>query len=356
MSIARLVAFTSLAACTLAHAQDCAPNPPAGVSVSNTGPCGSPLVISWSPSPGALAYQIFRGTTPNFADAVQRGVSGGSPIQDGSVPPLVPQYYWIRAFNDCGVSDPAGGASSMRLATPATPTNVRASDASTCNSVVVTWNASMGAQTYRVYRSTSASSSGATLVATVPDPEFWDPSAPAGILLYYFVDAGNGCGRSALSSPDTGRRGSTANFRRQPSDATVDAGDTVRLVSWAEGNSMYHWMLNDVPLSDIPGRISGTTSTELSIANVTPADAGAYSLVAVTPCGTITSRQAILTVNDGATCPADFNQDGGVDGTDVEVFMLAWEGGAPEADVNLDGGIDGSDVEVFFVAWSAGGC
>ena len=55
-------------------------------------------------------------------------------------------------------------------------------------------------------------------------------------------------------------------------------------------------------------------------------------------------------------CPADFNQDGGVDGADVDAFFAAWENGLPEADTNLDGGVDGSDIDTFFVAWEAGGC
>jgi len=55
-------------------------------------------------------------------------------------------------------------------------------------------------------------------------------------------------------------------------------------------------------------------------------------------------------------CPADFNQDGGVDGDDVEAFFAAWSSSESAADVNFDGGVDGSDVEVFFAAWSAGGC
>ena len=57
-----------------------------------------------------------------------------------------------------------------------------------------------------------------------------------------------------------------------------------------------------------------------------------------------------------APCPADFNQDGGVDGSDVESFFLAWESGDTVADVNFDGGVDGSDIETFFVAWQNGGC
>jgi len=55
-------------------------------------------------------------------------------------------------------------------------------------------------------------------------------------------------------------------------------------------------------------------------------------------------------------CYADFNNDGGVDGADIEVFFSAWEGGSFDADVNDDGGVDGQDVGTFFSAWSRGGC
>jgi hypothetical protein len=54
------------------------------------------------------------------------------------------------------------------------------------------------------------------------------------------------------------------------------------------------------------------------------------------------------------TCIADFNQDGGVDGQDVETFFLAWEAADSSADLNRDGGVDGGDVEAFFHAWEAG--
>ncbi|MCX5689366.1 MAG: PEP-CTERM sorting domain-containing protein [Planctomycetota bacterium] len=57
-----------------------------------------------------------------------------------------------------------------------------------------------------------------------------------------------------------------------------------------------------------------------------------------------------------STCPADFNADRGVDGSDIDAFFSAWEAGDGSADVNLDGGVDGSDIGVFFEAWEAGGC
>ena len=55
-------------------------------------------------------------------------------------------------------------------------------------------------------------------------------------------------------------------------------------------------------------------------------------------------------------CPADYNQDGGVDGQDVDAFFADWENGEMLADVNQDGGIDGQDVQYFFEVWEAGGC
>jgi hypothetical protein len=62
------------------------------------------------------------------------------------------------------------------------------------------------------------------------------------------------------------------------------------------------------------------------------------------------------TVGTCPACPADFDQDGGVTGADVEAFFLAFEAGDPCGDTDLDGGVTGADVEAFFVAFENGGC
>lgn len=56
------------------------------------------------------------------------------------------------------------------------------------------------------------------------------------------------------------------------------------------------------------------------------------------------------------SCIADFNSDGGIDGTDIEAFFSVWESGQTCADTNADGGVDGGDIETFIIAWEAGGC
>jgi len=84
---------------------------------------------------------------------------------------------------------------------------------------------------------------------------------------------------------------------------------------------------------------------------------GNFRCIIANACGSVTSNGATLTVNCPCDlCPADFNQDGGVDGSDVGDFFAVWQGGGCDGDVNQDGGVDGSDVDTFFAAWSAGGC
>ncbi|MBS0195201.1 MAG: DUF642 domain-containing protein [Planctomycetes bacterium] len=73
-------------------------------------------------------------------------------------------------------------------------------------------------------------------------------------------------------------------------------------------------------------------------------------------CGIANSNPVALTVCACLTCPADFNQDGGVDGSDVAAFFDRWELGNCDADTNQDGGVDGADVDAFFEAWETGNC
>lgn len=61
----------------------------------------------------------------------------------------------------------------------------------------------------------------------------------------------------------------------------------------------------------------------------------------------------------GASCPtcaADFDQDGGVTGSDIGAFIAEWQAGATCADVDADGGVTGADLGAFFALFESGGC
>ncbi len=57
-------------------------------------------------------------------------------------------------------------------------------------------------------------------------------------------------------------------------------------------------------------------------------------------------------VNACPTCPADYDNSGGVDGDDITAFFADWQIGA--GDIDGSGGVDGDDIAYFFGRWQAG--
>ncbi|MBL9000121.1 MAG: hypothetical protein JNK25_03160 [Phycisphaerae bacterium] len=158
---------------------------------------------------------------------------------------------------------------------------------------------------------------GPLLLTWSADPVFADPLGPDGVPFSGDESVAVAVGSPAIDAGDTGRL--PVDIFDLDSD-----GDTDEVLPIdAAGNDRRS---DDLDTSD-------TGCCEAPVV-----DLGAFEYVTPPP------------------CPADFNQDGGVDGSDVEAFFLVWETGGEFGDVNRDGGVDGGDVEFFFLAWEAGGC
>jgi len=140
------------------------------------------------------------------------------------------------------------------------------------------------------------------------------------------------------------------NFAFTPEDVSVEAGDIVR---WENHDSIHHTATSQTGAGTlVPSGVFDSNMMGQGDAFEHRFDEpGVYYYFCV-PHGS--SMQGIVRVLP--RCPADFNRDGGVDGSDVEAFFVRWEAGESNADVNLDGGVDGADVEAFIVVWQAGGC
>ncbi len=176
-----------------------------------------------------------------------------------------------------------------------------------------------------------------------------------------------------------------ANFQnvlrvtQQPASGTICIADsrTFSIVAAGGGTLAYRWQIEepsapggwaDIANGDnsLPGdrsfSASGAATPQLTITRASGQDViqlghTARVRCAVTnACGSLNSNPATLTLCACLACPADFNQDGGVDGVDVQAFFASWEVGNCDADVNLDGGVDGSDVNSFFAVWEDGRC
>lgn len=134
----------------------------------------------------------------------------------------------------------------------------------------------------------------------------------------------------------------------QPESIDACTGTLVVLSVEATGTSVgYQWYKDG-------GVVLGENGPAISLDNVSELDAGEYFCRVSNTCTSIDTQTVV--VNVGSCCPADFNQDGGIDGSDVIAFFSAFEAGDQSADVNLDGGINGDDVEYFFQVFEAGGC
>ncbi|MEY3232332.1 MAG: hypothetical protein RL689_2421 [Planctomycetota bacterium] len=165
---------------------------------------------------------------------------------------------------------------------------------------------------------------------------------------------------------------------QQPVSVTACATEPVEVTVAATGirPPSYRWQVRDLsmpggwkPIDDGPVLIAGvgvataagTATPTLTLTDLTPAwrastvvNARGVRCVVSGQCpGSpgVTSASALV-----YRCPADLNCDGGIDGSDIDVFYSLWEAGDQSADINFDGGVDGADVGDFFALWERGGC
>ncbi len=89
-------------------------------------------------------------------------------------------------------------------------------------------------------------------------------------------------------------------FSTQPQPQSVTVGSNAGLsVTFARPGQSFQWRRNGTPLAS-GGRISGTTTSSLTITSVAATDQGTYDCLVTGSCGSVVSNPATLTVS---TCP-----------------------------------------------------
>ncbi|MBS0197876.1 MAG: immunoglobulin domain-containing protein [Planctomycetes bacterium] len=335
--------------CVLTNACGSAPSNAATLTV-NTAPAvtGNPSPVT-ACSGGSASFSVSGTGTPAPTFQWRKGgmnIDGATSatLTLNTITPGDEGSYDCVLTNACG-SAPSNAATLTVQTLPLVTQNP--SDQSGCvGSPVVFVAAGSGtpAPTYQ-WRHNSSPISGAT------DPTYTIPSLATGDAGNYDCVLTNACG-NATTTAATLNVSVGPSITLNPADQTVGEGSPVTFAVAAAGTEprTYQWRHDATP---IPGAGSDT----LEIPSVSVADTGVYDCVVSNLCGSVTSTGATLALSSGcAVCAADYNNDGGVDGADVDTFYFDWTSGLPCADVNLDGGIDGADVEYFFSVWEAGGC
>ena len=160
------------------------------------------ISLTWNTSTGATSYNLKRSTTnggpyttiasPTTASYTNTGLTNGTPY-----------YFVVTAVNSGGESNP----SSQATATPTTPVTIppvpTGLQATAGNALVsLTWNASSGATSYNVKRSTT-NGGPYTTIASPTTASYTNTGLTNGTHYYYVVTAVNSAGESNPSPQAT---------------------------------------------------------------------------------------------------------------------------------------------------------
>jgi fibronectin type 3 domain-containing protein len=171
--------------------------------------------LTWNASSGASSYNVKRSTTsggpyttiasPTATNYTDTGLTNGTTY-----------YYVVSAVNSAGESANSAQVNATPSAPPAAPTGLQATAGNA--QVSLTWNASSGASSYNVKRSTT-SGGPYTTIASPTATNYTDTGVTNGTTYYYVVSAVN----SAGESPNSTEVSATPSAPATSVQVTIDA-------------------------------------------------------------------------------------------------------------------------------------
>ena len=174
-----------------------APSSPSGLSA--TAISSTQISLSWNASAGATSYRLERSTNGGATWAPATTTTGATAFADMGLTAATTYAYRVIASNASGDSAPSATAAATTLpSTPSPPTGVTAAAAASTQ-VNVAWQASAGATSYTVQRSSDGGASWPTVGATSAT-SIVDTSVAAAATYSYRVVASNAGGSSAPSA------------------------------------------------------------------------------------------------------------------------------------------------------------
>jgi len=167
------------------------PSTPTDVSASD-GAFPDKVVVSWTPAGAATGYNIFRDLIEIEHDW------GAVTYNDTTAIQGVIYSYTVSSLNSCGESSQSAADTGWTCITAPVPTGVTATDGLFPDRVTVSWNLSIGAIAYNIYRDGIMVENNWLLI-------IWDDTTIVpGTHYNYTVSALNACGESSQSPADEG--------------------------------------------------------------------------------------------------------------------------------------------------------
>ena len=195
--------------------------------------------VAWEAVTAANYYRVFRSTSASGSKMPISEWQTELSYSDATAEPGVTYYYFVAAaLDDQGLSMSgysAGAEGSLKIGAP---TGVYATDGTSATGVTVSWNATPGAEGYKVYRGTSNNPDAAEVVSSVSSVSFDDTTAEPGTLYFYWIVATNAVSTSEKSVGETGFRSMAAPTGIT---ATTTSGAAAVTITWmpVEGALFY---------------------------------------------------------------------------------------------------------------------
>ncbi len=185
-----------------------APSPVSGL-VAGKGGFSDKIILTWTDSPGATFYEVWRSVANSIASAAKVGAVPDNSYEDNTDLELdVTYYYWIKSGNSKGVSKESSVASGFLMKKPLSAPTLTAANGHRFDKILLAWPKKSEAESYLIYRGTVSSPDSAILLAEIDSIgnqasysyEDMGDELFTGIKYYYFIKAKNGSGTSGFSS------------------------------------------------------------------------------------------------------------------------------------------------------------
>ncbi|HEY0703748.1 MAG TPA: glycoside hydrolase family 44 protein [Candidatus Acidoferrales bacterium] len=215
--------------------QTTVPATPVGLTAT---PGNAQVILNWSASANATAYYVQRSTTSGGPYS-QISSPSSTTFTDTGVTNGTKYFYVVSAYNSAGPSANSAQVSATPAApTAAVPTGLAATAGNA--KIVVTWNASSGATTYNVKRSTSSGAE--TTIASAVSTTYTDAAVANGTKYFYEVSAVNSSGESANSAEVSATPTAPAQAPATPANLQGTAGNAQVALTWSAstGATSYH--------------------------------------------------------------------------------------------------------------------
>ena len=244
--------------------------PPAPTGLVAT-PGNAQVSLSWNASTGATSYNVKRSTTSGGPyTTIATGVTAtnftNTQLVNGTT-----YFFVVTAVNSAGESGNSNQASATPLGTPPpAPTGLTATPGNA--QVTLNWNASSGASSYNVKRSTTNGGPYTTIATGVTSTSFTNTGLTNGTTFFFVVSAVNSAGESGNSNQASATP--QLSVPPAPTNLVATPGDGQVSLSWnaSSGATSYNVKRSTTsggPYSTVASGVTSTSFTNTGLTNGT---------------------------------------------------------------------------------------